>query len=140
MYDTILFPTDGSAGSKRAQEHALALAADQDATLHVLNVAEVVAPAASLHELVAEEMFKYGEKLVHEVATEATDRGVSVETAVVEGSPASTIASYARTNDIDAIVMPTHGRPELTKALLGSVTDKVIRTGDIPVIVVKLGD
>lgn len=138
MYTRILFPTDGSEGSERAREHALALAADQDATLYVLHVVDVVAPAASLHEVVANELIEQGQELVEEVAADALERGVTAETAVVEGSPAQTITSYAASANIDVIVMPTHGRRELTKALLGSVTDKVIRYGDTPVLVFKL--
>ncbi|KAB1187457.1 MULTISPECIES: universal stress protein [Haloferax] len=140
MYDAILFPTDGSEGSERAREHALALAADQHATLHVLNVVEATAPGASLHELVADNLRELGEGIVSEVAEMGTDRGIDVETTVVEGDPARTIVAYAESNDIDVIVMPTHGRPELTKAIVGSVTDKVIRTGDVPVTVVKLAE
>jgi nucleotide-binding universal stress UspA family protein len=36
--------------------------------------------------------------------------------------------------------MPTHGRTTLTKAILGSVTDKVVRTGTVPVVVIKIGE
>ena len=137
MYDVILFPTDGSKGAERARDHALKLAADQDATLHVLHVVETVAPAASLHEMIIDRMTEHGQELVESVATLGREQGVTVETAVREGDPAETIVEYSTTKEVDAIVMPTHGRPELIKAIIGSVTDKVIRTGDVPVIVVK---
>lgn len=136
MYDNILFPTDGSKGTEPARDHALELAADQHATLHVLHVVETVAPAVSLHEMIVERMTERGRELVESVATLGRERGMTVKTAVLEGSPAETIVEYATTEEIDAIVMPTHGRPELTKAFLGSVTDRVIRTADVPVIVV----
>lgn len=138
MYDAILFPTDGSPGSEQARDHALDLAEDQDATLHVLHVVDVVAPAASLHEVVVEGMTERGNEFVESVATEGRERGVTVETAVVEGDPAETIVEYASSTGVDVVVMPTHGRRELTKTILGSVTDKVIRMGDVPVVVVKL--
>ena len=138
MYDSILLPTDGSEGAEIAQDHALELAVDQDATLHVLHVVEVIAPAASLHELIAEHMDERGIDLVKSVAEQGRERGVIVETAVIEGDPAETIIEYAAAEGIDLVVMPTHGRTELTKAILGSVTDKVIRTGDVPVLVIKL--
>jgi len=137
MYASILFPTDGSAGAERAFEHALALAEDQQATLHILHVVDVVAPAASLHDMIAERMIETGTELVDSIAESASDRGVDVETAVREGDAAETIVDYAANAGIDLIVMPTHGRPELSKSILGSVTDKVIRTGDVPVTVIK---
>ena len=140
MYNSVLFPTDRSEGAKKAREHAIDLAADQDAVLHVLNVVDGVAPAASLHEMMIERMAEEGEKLVKSVGSEAQERGVTVETAVIEGNPAETIVEYAASNNIDIIVMPAHGRSELAKTLVGSVTDKVIRTGDIPVLVLTLDE
>jgi nucleotide-binding universal stress UspA family protein len=140
MYDAILFPTDGSAGAAAARDHAVDLARDQGATLHVLHVVEVRAPGASLHDVVAEQMTERGETVVATAAEVARDCGVTVETAVREGDPARTIVDYALDADVDVVVMPTHGRPELTKTILGSVTDKVIRSGDVPVLVVKLAD
>ncbi|MFB6154312.1 MAG: universal stress protein [Haloferacaceae archaeon] len=138
MYNSVLFPTDRSDGATKAREHAIELAADQNAVLHVLNVVHGVAPAASLHEGMVERLTDEGENLVESVASEARERGVTVETAVVEGDPASTIVEYANANGIDVVVMPAHGRSELSKTFVGSVTDKVIRTGEVPVIVLKL--
>ena len=140
MYESILFPTDGSPGSERACAHAIELALDQDATLHVLHVVETVAPAASLHELIIERMSERGTELVETAASDARNRGVAVTTAVEEGDPAETIVTYSSSEAVDIIVMPTHGRSELTKTIVGSVTDKVIRMGDVPVIVVKFGE
>ena len=137
MYDAILFPTDGSEGSELARNHAFELANDQQATLHILHVVEVFSPAASLHETIAEQMIERGKELVEMTAQNGRDHGLTIRTAVLEGDPAETIVEYASSEGIDVIVMPTHGRPELTKAIVGSVTDKVIRTGDVPVIVIK---
>lgn len=138
MYDTILFPTDGSEGAETARTHALELAEDQDAVLHILHVVGLVSPAASLHEMLAERMIERGNELVETGANEGKSRGIPVETAVVEGDPADVIVDYAATEGIDVIVMPAHGRTGLTKTILGSVTDKVIRKSNVPVTVIKL--
>ncbi|WP_435348345.1 universal stress protein [Haloarchaeobius sp. HRN-SO-5] len=140
MYDVVLFPINASEGTERAREHALELAADQGATLHVLHVVEVASPGASLHDMLAEKLTERGRELVDAVADAARERGIAVETHIREGDPAQTIVEYAAEEGVDVIVMPTHGRPELTKAIVGSVTDKVIRTGDVPVVVVKVED
>jgi len=140
MYDTILLPTDGSEGSERARDEAIELAIDQDAILHVIHVVDVVSPARSLHEMIAGEMTDRGRELVDAVARRARDRGVTVETAVVEGDPAAQIVEYVSAAEVDVVVMPTHGRPELAKTIVGSVTDKVIRTSSVPVIVVRLNE
>lgn len=140
MYDAILFPTDGSEGSTSARDHALELAADQGATLHALYVVEALSHEASVHNMVLEELTGRGEALVEAVAELGDERGVPVETAVLEGDPAATIVDYAEANGIDVIVMPTRGHSELTKAVLGSVTDEVIRMGTVPVVVTTLED
>jgi nucleotide-binding universal stress UspA family protein len=123
-------------GAELTRDHAFELAIDQDATVHVLHVVEAFSPAASLHEMITER----GTELVESVAELGQERGIPVEPAVREGYPAEVIVEYAQEEDIDVIAMPTHGRPELTKAIIGSVIDKVIRTGDVPVTVIKLSE
>lgn len=137
MFDSILFPTDGSEGSAFARDYAFELAEDNDAVLHVLHVVEAFSPAASLHETIVERMTQRGQEIVDSVSEAGKERGNTIETAVIEGDPAETIVEYAEDEAIDVIVMPTHGRAELMKAIVGSVTDKVIRTGDVPVFVLK---
>jgi nucleotide-binding universal stress UspA family protein len=60
--------------------------------------------------------------------------GVPVVTAVLFGDPANEIVRYAREHDIDLIVVGTHGRTGLSRALLGSVAERVIRTASCPVL------
>lgn len=138
MYDAVLFPTDGSDGSATARDHAIELAADQGATLYVLYVVEPLAHVASVRRVVVEELTEFGAELVAEVAEAATERGVRAETAVIQGDPAATIVAHAAAVGADVIVMPTHGRSGVARAILGSVTEAVIRTGDVPVLVTKL--
>ena len=137
VYDSILLPTDGSEGTAMARDHAIELARDQGATLHVLHVVDVLSPAASLHEMIEEQLTEQGEGMVEAVASTAAERGVAVETAVLAGDPAERIVEYAASEDVDVIVMPTHGRSGLRKSIIGSVTDRVVRTADVPVVVVR---
>jgi universal stress protein A len=62
---------------------------------------------------------------------------VKIGAAIVEGRPSSEIVAYARANGVDLIVMGTHGRGAVGRALLGSVADNVIRQADCPVMVVR---
>jgi nucleotide-binding universal stress UspA family protein len=66
--------------------------------------------------------------------------GREIEVCVVRGHPARTIVSFAEVEHCDLIVMATHGTRGLQHALLGSVTDKVIRQVRCPVLVVRLHD
>jgi nucleotide-binding universal stress UspA family protein len=141
MFDTILFPTDGSDGAEESFEHVLALAADHDATVTVLNVADTTRDSVTqIQGQVIDTLERDGERIVQETAARASDRGVSTVTEVLQGEPYSTIVDYAQARDIDLIVMPTHGRRGLERFLLGSTTERVVRRSDVPVLTIRPDD
>ena len=139
MFDRILFPTDGSEGADEALEYALELARTHDATLHVLFVADTNRDSVTLVGTdVMDALTAVGEEAVASVLDRATERGVTTETAVEQGTPWRTIVDYAEGGDIDLLVMATHGRRGLDRYLLGSVTEKVVRTSAVPVMTVRI--
>lgn len=136
MYDRILFPADGSDVVAGVFEYALDVAAAHDATVTVLNVADTARDSVTQIEgEVVDVLEGEGEKIVAELAEQARARGVDCETDVRQGDPAATIADYTEAYDIDLVVMPTHGREGLDRLLLGSVTEKVVNTASVPVLV-----
>ena len=139
MYDRILVPTDGSDQSERAFEQALDLALTYDAELHLLNVVDVSALAGEFDSVaVVDSLEESGRKMTHRLRDRAEEAGVeTVETLVREGVPYSTILDYADDNDVDLIVMGTHGRTGLDRYLLGSVTERVVRKSDVPVLTIR---
>ncbi|WP_435181785.1 universal stress protein [Halorussus sp. AFM4] len=139
MYDRILVPTDGSDQSERAFERALDLALTYDAELHLLNVVDVSALTGEFDGMaVVDRLEEAGRGIVHRLRDRAREAGVdTVETLVREGIPYSTILEYADDNDVDLIVMGTHGRTGLDRYLLGSVTERVVRKSDVPVLTVR---
>jgi len=144
MYDTVVFPTDGDKGTRRAAESAVETAAAHDATLHVLYVVdEDVYKAYSGDEYVHDHegletaLEQEGNEAVEEVAESAREAGVEVVTTVEHGTPHDDILSHAKGVDADLIIMGTKERTGEYRQLLGSVTDRVLRTSSIPVTVVK---
>ncbi|MFC7073813.1 universal stress protein [Halovenus rubra] len=144
MYDRILLSTDGTVASEEAKSHVIDLAAAHDAVLHVLYVVdENVVTAYSGDEYVDEAegpehgLEELGQETLAEVQSEASDAGVNVVEAMQHGLPAETIVKYADDNDIDLLVLGTKRRPEEYRALLGSVTDRVLRLTHKPATVVK---
>lgn len=141
MYDDILVPTDGSDGAAAALEYAFNLAQKYDATVHALYVVddnqgdsglmglENKDPLASLRE--------EGETAVKEIEQQAHDTNVTVVTAVRQNFPHEGIRSYADEFDIDLIVMSSHGRSGVSRVLFGSVTERVLRLTNRPVLVVS---
>lgn len=139
MYRRILLPTDGSPGTERAAEHALDLAETYDAALHVLYVVDTNALPLDAHARhVFEDLTEEGLLAEEEVVERAAERGIeTVVSDVREGSPHEVIREYVEENDIDLVVMGTHGRRGLDRYLLGSVTERVVRSAGVPVLTLR---
>ncbi|EMA39488.1 universal stress protein [Halobiforma nitratireducens] len=136
MYHDVLIPTDGSDDTRRSIEHGLAIAERFDATVHALSVV----PEGPLGPLESEEATPAARRAVDHVEFEARRRGVDAVTAVRQGVPHEEILAYADAEGIDAIVMGTQGRTGIDRVLVGSVTERLVRMADVPVVTVRLGD
>ena len=141
MYDTVLFPTDGSDTATEAAAHAIDLADRHDATLHVLYVVDHERVSRMAPKLgtdhIKETLQQEGERATSEIADQAANAGLETTTSLREGAPADIITSYAETVDADAVVMGTNGRTGMDRLLLGSVAERVIQTTELPVMTVK---
>ncbi|WP_053946813.1 universal stress protein [Halolamina sediminis] len=144
MYDRILLSTDGTAASTDAESHAIELAAAHDAKLHVLYVVdESVYNAYSGDEYVDEAegpehaLEEHGEETIADIRKRASDAGIDCVDALRHGRPSNVIVDYAGETDADLLVLGTKRRPDEYRALLGSVTDRVLRLTERPVLVEK---
>jgi nucleotide-binding universal stress UspA family protein len=138
MYDNILFPTDGSEPAENVLDYAIEIAAEHEATIHLLNVADTTRDSLTrIQGEVIDVLEREGAEIVDDAAQRASDRGIAVVSDVVQGTPSTSIIEYGTRYDIDLIVMPTHGRRGLKRFLLGSVTERVINTAEIPVVTVN---
>ncbi len=139
MSQTILVTLDGSPLSELALERAADLAAGRDAELVLFSVVDAHL-RNELEEFSASEQVDVVEAArgyLEERAEPLRLRGVKVRTEAVAGQhPAEEIVGFAETYGISMIVMCTHGRSGLTRWLLGSVADKVVRSATVPVLVV----
>ncbi|MGA9403270.1 universal stress protein [Haladaptatus sp.] len=138
MYDNILVPTDGSESAMEATDNAIELAEAFDAMIHAVYVVDIGAMWADAYEgNVLHDLESRGRKAVGRVRERAEDAGVDITDEVVTGgSPYRVILDYVDENDIDCIVMGTHGRRGLEHYLLGSVAERVVRLADVPVMTV----
>jgi nucleotide-binding universal stress UspA family protein len=130
---TILHPTDFSDRSTNALYMACALARDYSARLVVLHVGErgVVYTDGYL-PVTQEDIFAEDR---HQLAQlEIPDNSIQVERRFEEGTPAQQILNVAAEVDADLIVMGTHGRTGLSRWLLGSVAEQVMRKAPCPVV------
>ncbi|ELY47453.1 universal stress protein [Natronorubrum sulfidifaciens] len=148
MYDRILVPTDGSDPATAAIKEAIELAAQNDAELHALYVVEPIPlggfsagaePASAEWSDVVEKQRDEGNAATAEIAELAREHDLEVVEAIEHGKPNVQILEYADEHDIDAIVMGTHGRSGADRLVLGSVTEKVVRKSEVPVLTVRMG-
>ncbi|MEF8802552.1 MAG: universal stress protein [Halolamina sp.] len=140
MYDDVLLPVArGEVEENPAVERAVSLAEQYDATLHLLSVVDPIVfdPITPKINRVHEALEEGAEKAVDEAAERARSRDVDVETHVGRGIPHDVITEYAG-DHADILVIATHGREGLDHALLGSVTEKVVRSAEVPVLSVPL--
>lgn len=139
MYERILLPVADSDSVTEIHSHAAALARETGATVQVLFVADTTRDSVTVVNAdVVDALEREGETIVDDVADAIASMGVDYGTDVVQGSPAETIVEYADRYDYDLIVMPTHARSGLSRYLLGSVTEKVVRLSSVPVLTARL--
>ncbi len=138
MYNRILIPTDGSEHSKEATDHGLALAKMTGAevtALFVVDEGSIIARNVPNAPNLAQTLEDEGSRAVAYIKNEGEKRRVKVKTRIEHGSAAQVIIKDTR--DFDLVVMGTHGRSGVSKIVMGSVAEKVIRMSECPVLVVR---
>lgn len=150
MWKTILVPHDFSAGASQAASLAHDLAKVHGGRLVFLHVAELP-PLVSAGAAIVPDgggtpisvadfaVQSAGDQLAKLVAEFGTD-GVEASFEAVLGHPAAEITTVAEKIGADVIVIATHGRSGLARALLGSVAAKVVRHSKVPVVTVRIED
>ena len=134
MLKTILAPTDFSDVSANGVRYACQLARDMSATLIIFNVV-VLDESNAVNERETEQHKKRLEEFVAEKVADA-GVGLKMRQMVDAGQPFGAIVDCAEKEGVDLIVMSSHGRSGLSRMLIGSVTDKILRGGSCPVLVV----
>lgn len=145
MPERVLVPTDFSEYAGRAIAAGRRFIADEG-QLHLVHVVEDMVPPAiygleypTYHDM-SEEIERHARDELANLAASVVDRGIQVVTSVITGYAASALIDYSRDNDIDLIVLSTHGRSGVERLLLGSVTEKVVRTSETPVLIIRSFD
>jgi nucleotide-binding universal stress UspA family protein len=140
MYKKILIPTDGSETAEKAVQHGIELARALKAKVCGLYVVDVSAftgvPTEAIWESMRDLLEEEGKKALKKIEELAKENGVEYENFLKEGVPSEDIVKTAEDEQADLIVMGTAGRTGLNRFLLGSVTEKVVRTSTLPVLVV----
>lgn len=144
MPQHVLVPIDGSDQSWAAFDYAIREHAGGTITiLHVINPVDAGLSTGSLDEEadVGAEWYAraadHADSLFEEAVDRAADHGVEIDTDRQLGGPADIITRYADAHDVDHIVVGSRGRTGISRLLLGSVAETVVRRASVPVTVVR---
>jgi nucleotide-binding universal stress UspA family protein len=144
MYKRILVPLDGSRLAEQALSHAAVQAGQSGAEIILLMVLGPL-PEASMAGRRAvrhaeEASARLAQDYLEGVAAGLREQGLPVQTETVEGKPYLEIIRFAEEKGIDLIIMSTRGHSGLSRWLLGSVTDRVVRGATVPLLLVQCQD
>lgn len=144
IYKKILIATDGSENSRKAVESGLELASCTGAEAHAVYVVSthsriggIPQRGADWIKTVRSDLEEEGKKTLEDVKKIGEERGVDVNTAILDGHPADEIIKFAEKNGVDLIVIGTLGKTGVSRFLLGSVAQNVVTHAKGKVLVVR---
>jgi len=157
VFERIIVPLDGSRLSAQALPIAATLARQFNAIIMLLRVVSnntiaYIPPPSTVSDTLAMSIISeqvhikdvestaHAKRYLMNRTKELRDQGIDVSYHVMEGAPASSIMEFAKENNASLIVMMSHGRGRFKRAILGSVTDALIRGGSVPVLVIRAKD
>jgi len=146
MYKKILVPLDGSELSESVLDHVITIATScQVPEVVLLRVREPLdnRVRVALDPEIAKELDQaYHDEFANYlkgIARKLEKKGIVVKKEVLAGNPAKEILKYSRNNNVDLIIMSTHGRSGVSRIVFGSVANKIIRQTEVPVLLKPAG-
>ncbi|NQV29450.1 MAG: universal stress protein [Candidatus Marinimicrobia bacterium] len=146
QYKKILVPTDFSESARYALPFAIDLAQRYHASLHILHVVEpIVAPVdfawgTYSYPDIEKQLDGYVDESLSKIVAEQIPDGIKTQSTNLHGKPWREIIAFAKTEEMDLIVMATHGLSGLSHAIYGSTAEKVVRKSHCPVLIVRHPD
>lgn len=154
MFERIVVPLDGSRLSARALPFATTLARQFNSRIMLVRVvsnnsvahisrAGIIPDKSTIAIVTKQSPVKdvgsaaHAKRYLTNRAKELHDQGIDVSYHVMKGMPANSIIEFATQNKASIIVMMSHGRGRFKRAVLGSVTDALIKGGTVPVLVIR---
>jgi nucleotide-binding universal stress UspA family protein len=147
MYKKLLVPLDGSEFSARILEHVKVIASGckvPEVILLMVGPTRRVADVYMSGQAYEEGKDWVGDSIkiktafmeyLSQVVADLKQTGIAAETVILWGNPAEEIVNYIENNQVDLVMMSTHGRSGASRWLLGSVTQRVVRHSIAPVFV-----
>ena len=141
MFHAILVPVDGSEPSDSAVAFALRMAAEERASVtfaHAVEVTKIIAMTSASAigpQYALDAALQAGREMLAQAQAQATQAGIDADIELLEGDCVSSLLDLAERKKADLIVVGSHGRGGISRALLGSVAEGILRRSPIPVLV-----
>ena len=142
----LLVPIDGSPSADKALREAIRLARSSGAKVTLLHVMDALSHMTGFEsgtryaEQILPLMRSAGENLLAQAGQKVLAQGLQVECILITEGPGRVfehVAEHARNNNVDLIVLGSHGRRGIDRALMGSDAEQIIRHAPVPVLVVR---
>lgn len=136
----VLLPLDGSPRAGRMIGEAIRMAkiVGKEFTFFLMQVMEITPLLPRAQEAEGRILKERGLEYLSTARKKVEKEGIKTELVIKDGNPAIEICDYAERNNIDLVIMASHGFGGALRWALGSVTDKVVRHCSIPVLVIKV--
>ena len=142
----ILFPVDFTENSSKVSPYVLSVSEKYDAEIYLLHVVvdfsqwggyDISDIRMGRYQEFQEEAFKDAEKILERVCEEQLQGCIDFQKRILTGDPAKEILKIIESEDIDMVIMGTHGRKGLEHVFFGSVAENVLRKSPVPVLVIN---
>ena len=141
MYQKILVPLDGSEFAECSLDHVITLLKmEKRGEVILLKVLDPIFWCRAGCDFVAFRNieFRQAEKYLEKAKSKLASEGINVRSEISEaGMPASCIVKYAKDNDVDLIIIASHGHTGINKMMLGSVALEVLHDSHVPVLLIR---
>lgn len=137
---TILCPVDFSDASRNALRYAKEFAKNMHASVYLLNIVEPRPMAVDItlnYVPVEEELEKAASDDLRQILGEFAREGIEAECGVEIGTPSDVILDTIEKLDVNLVIMGSHGKKGLSRLIMGSVAETVVRKAGCPVLTVK---
>ena len=134
---TILCPVDFSDASRKAVRYAHEFAVNMNASMFLIHVIDIPVETLVSNMQLEEELEKSAQANLNTLKNELLAEGLAVESSFEIGNPADVILEKAAKLDVNLIIMGSHGKKGLSRLILGSIAESVVRKADCPVLIVK---
>jgi len=145
MYKKIMVPLDGSQVAECVIPHIETIAGKSATKVELVTVVEPLDIPTRGQIAISDDEIKQiddegkneATKYLNQVSSRLIQAGINASTVILSGKPAESLVRYAVNNNVDLIIMATHGRSGISKIFWGSVAEKILRATDIPVLLIK---